>query len=331
MRRKASILAALATFALVLGPALAEARVGGRSSMGSRGSRTFAPPPVTRTAPDAARPMDRTFQQPARPGSVAPGMAPAQARGGMFGGGFGGALMGGLIGMGIGGLLFGHGLFGGFGGIGSILGLLLQVVLIVFLVRMALRFFRSRRAGAAQGGNAMNRGMPRPAMAGGPNPDAMRRDLHPSGAAPAAATGSGMGAAAAPVQVNPSDFQAFEALLRDVNAAWSRRDMAGFGRLATPEMNSYFAQDMRDLDARGWRNEARDLKLEQGDLAEAWREGNTEYATVAMRFSLVDVTYDAQGHVVEGDAERRETATELWTFARQPAGAWKLSAIQQSR
>ncbi|KAA2213139.1 TIM44-like domain-containing protein [Teichococcus oryzae] len=325
MRRKASILAAFAAFALVLGPALAEARPGGRSSMGSRGSRTFTPPPVTRTAPDAARPMDRTLQQPARPGTAAPGMAPAQQSRGMFGGGFGGALMGGLIGMGIGGLLFGNGLFGGFGGFGSILGLLLQIVLIVFLVRMALRFFRNRQS---QGAAA--RGMQRPAMAGGPNPHAMRRDMGAGGhAAPRGS--SGTGPAAAPVQLNQSDFQAFEALLRDVNAAWSRRDLAGLGRLATPEMNNYFAQDMRDLDARGWRNETRDLKLEQGDLAEAWREGNAEFATVAMRFSLVDVTYDAQGNVVEGDPQRRDTAAELWTFVRQPAGAWKLSAIQQTR
>lgn len=321
MRGRARLLAAFAAFALVLGPALAEARPGGRSSMGSRGSRTFTPPPATRTAPDAARPMDRTFQQPTRPNSTVPGAAPQAQRGGLFGGGFGGALMGGLIGMGIGGLLFGHGLFGGFGGFGSILGLLLQIGLIVLLVRFALRFFRNRQQHA---------------MAGGPNPNAMRREAHGMagtgmGAARPMAAG-GNPAAQAPVQLTEGDFKAFEGLLRDVNAAWSRRDQEGLARFATPEMVSFFAQDMRDLDARGWRNETRDVRLEQGDLAESWREGNTEFATVAMRFSLVDVTYDAQGQVVEGHPERRDMATELWTFQRQqPAGAWKLSAIQQTR
>lgn len=325
MRGRARLLAALAAFALVLGPALAEARPGGRTSMGSRGSRTYAPPPVTRTAPDAARPMDRSMTQPTRPQNTVPG-ATAPQRGGMFGGGFGGALMGGLIGMGLGGLLFGNGLFGGFGGFGSILGLLLQIVLIVFLVRFALRFFRSRQ---------------QPAMAGGPNPNGMQRQAQgtPPGMAPGAggrampgSMGASMAGAAAqaPVQVGNSDFQAFETLLRDVNAAWSRRDLQGLSRISTPEMMSYFEQDLRDLDARGWRNETRDLKLEQGDLAEAWREGGAEFATVAMRFSLVDVTYDAQGQVVEGHPERRDTATELWTFVRQPAGPWKLSAIQQT-
>jgi predicted lipid-binding transport protein (Tim44 family) len=97
-------------------------------------------------------------------------------------------------------------------------------------------------------------------------------------------------------------------------------------------MASYFAGDLRDLTARGWHNETRDIKLEQGDLSEAWREGNTEYATVAMRFSLVDVTRDSStGAVVEGDAQRRQTVAELWTFARQGGGAWRLSAIQQPR
>lgn len=326
MHGRARLLAALAAFALVLGPALAEARPGGRSSFGSRGSRTFAPPPVTRTAPDAARPMDRTMTQPgqqARPNAAAPGAATG-ARGGLFGGGFGGALMGGLIGMGIGGLLFGHGLFGGFGGIGSILGLLLQIGLIVLLVRFAIRFFRSRN---------------QPAMAGGPRPGPLHREAQPAarpmgmGGLGGGMAGGGMGAArpaAAPVQLAQSDFQAFEGLLRAVNEAWSRRDPAALSRLTTPEMMGFFSQDWRDLEARGWRNETRDPRLEQGDLAEAWREGDSEFATVAMRFSLIDVTYDAQGQVVEGDPNRRDTATELWTFVRGPAGSWKLSAIQQT-
>jgi len=320
MRGKARLLAALAAFALVLGPALAEARPGGgRSSFGSRGSRTYSPPPVTRTAPDAARPMDRTFQQPTRPGSTVPG-APNQApgRGGLFGGGFGGALLGGMIGMGLGGLLFGHGLFGGFSGFGSVLGLLLQIALIVLLVRFALRFFRGRQHAMAGG---MNGG-----VNGGPNPRGLHRTAHPMGARPMAG-----GTASAPVAVGDSDFRAFETMLREVNAAWSRRDEAGLARLATPEMMNFFGQDLRDLAARGWRNETRDVRLEQGDLAEAWREGGTEYATVAMRFSLIDVTYDAQGRVVEGDPQRREMTTELWTFRRSaPGEAWKLSAIQQT-
>ena len=47
--------------------------------------------------------------------------------------------MGGLIGAGIGGLLFGHGFFGGGLGFGGFLGFLLQIFLLVLLVRFLIR------------------------------------------------------------------------------------------------------------------------------------------------------------------------------------------------
>jgi len=317
------LLAATAALALVLAPAMADARPGGGFSSGSRGARTYSPPPSTRTIPDSgARPMDRTMTQPSRPAS--PGaVAPARS-GGLFGGGFGAGLMGGLIGVGLGGMLFGNGMFGGISGFGGLLGLLLQIGLVVLLVRFVMKLVRNRS---------------QPAMAGGPNPGAMPRDAaagpyarQASNPAAAAGLGGGRAPAGVPVQVGPADFQAFEGLLRDVNAAWSRRDEAAIGRLATPEMASYFAGDLRDLAARNWQNVTSDVRLEQGDLSEAWREGSAEFATVAMRFSMVDVTRDlSTGTVVEGDPQRRQTSAELWTFVRQNGGSWRLSAIQQPR
>jgi predicted lipid-binding transport protein (Tim44 family) len=72
------------------------------------------------------------------------------------------------------------------------------------------------------------------------------------------------------------------------------------------------------------------VKLVQGDLSEAWREGNVEYATVAMTLSLVDRTLDrATGRLVEGSDQPIEV-TELWTFMRSRGGSWLLSAIQQA-
>ena len=82
------------------------------------------------------------------------------------------------------------------------------------------------------------------------------------------------------------------------------------------------------------RNEVSDVKLLQGDLSEAWREKGSEYATVAMRFSLIDAIVDrATGCVVSGDRTCPTEATELWTFRRDdraPADGWQLSAIQQA-
>ena len=70
-------------------------------------------------------------------------------------------------------------------------------------------------------------------------------------------------------------------------------DLGRLRTLATPEMVSYFADDLAGYASRGLVNECGDVKLLQGDLAEAWREGNADYATVAMRYSLTDVTVNS--------------------------------------
>ena len=73
------------------------------------------------------------------------------------------------------------------------------------------------------------------------------------------------------------------------------------------------------------------MRLDKGDLAQAWSEGSREYATVAMRFSMLDVTYDANERVVDGSRTERQQVTEVWTFVRSQGGRWILSAIQQAR
>jgi hypothetical protein len=52
----------------------------------------------------------------------------------------------------------------------------------------------------------------------------------------------------------------------------------------TPETLSYFSEDLAQNASRGVINRVSDVKLLNGDLSEAWREGGTDYATVAMRY-----------------------------------------------
>jgi predicted lipid-binding transport protein (Tim44 family) len=325
MRRLAKSFTALAVVALVLGPALAEARVGGGSSSGSRGSRTFTAPPATQTAPGTTRQFDRTETAPARPatapGATQPGAPRPAAAGGFFSRNpLMAGLMGGLLGAGLFGLLSGAGLFGGLEGFAGFLGLLLQIALIAGVVWLVLRLVRGSRR-------------PAPALAGGPaSPQAFAREAQPGAARPMGAMG-GLGAvkaASRPVELTEADFNAFEKTLVAMQAAWSRQDLEALRRIATPEMTNYFAQDLKDLRARGWTNTTSDVRLEAGDLSEAWQENGQDFATVAMRFSMVDVTRDASGAVVEGDPAQRQTATELWTFTRFQGEAWRLSAIQQT-
>jgi predicted lipid-binding transport protein (Tim44 family) len=316
-RRPAALFAAFAVVALALAPAIADARAGGRASSGSRGSQTYSAPPSTQTAPGTTRQFDRTETARPAPGVNMPATTaprPAAAPQGSF---FSrnplmAGLMGGLLGAGLFGLFSGAGFFGGLAGLAGVLGLLLQVALIAGLVYLVMRLIRAGR---------------QPAMAGGPQ--AFARDMQ-SNAGPRGQVGGGGGVVRRPISIEAADFQAFERSLIDVNEAWSRQDLPALRRLSTPEMLRYFEQDLGDLKARGWTNVARDLKLESGDLAEAWQENGQDYATVAMRFSLVDVTTDTAGNVVEGHPTNRETATEVWTFTRRGGTPWVLSAIQQT-
>ncbi|WP_338665066.1 TIM44-like domain-containing protein [Pararoseomonas sp. SCSIO 73927] len=324
MRPRARLLAAFAALALALGPAIAEARPGGGSSSGSRGSRSYSAPPSTRTAPGTATPFNRTETPQTAPGTAAPGYGQPRPspsyttpnRGGMFGGGFMTGLMGGLLGAGIAGMIFGGGAFGGMSGGAGFLGFLLQLALIAGIVWLVVRALRNRNPSPAMAGATPN---------GAPG-NAMARAMDDSNAM---GRGAGARTATRALQITETDFAAFENSLIRINQAWSNRDTGSLARLATPEMVRYFEGDLRDLAARGWHNETRDVRLESGDLSEAWAENGLEYATVAMRFSMIDVTRDAAGQVVEGDPNARQTSTEIWTFARRPREAWLLSAIQQ--
>ncbi len=298
----------------------ADARVGGGGSSGSRGSRTYSAPPSTTTAPGAAQPMNRTFTQPGSPGAAGPAAAGAAAKGGFFnrpgmmGGMLGGLAMG-FLGAGLFGMLTGGGLFSGLGGISSIIGLLLQIALIVIVVRLAMSWWQRRHT-------------PAPAYATGPAPAAEGPGAQTSFRS--GLSGFGLGSNQPALEIQPADYEAFERLLGEVQAAWSNEDVAKLHTLATPEMVSYFSKDLEENKARNDVNKVTDVKLLQGDLAEAWREGETDYASVAMRFSLVDKTMErTTGRVVAGSDTPIE-ATEVWTFARRRGADWELSAIQQT-
>jgi predicted lipid-binding transport protein (Tim44 family) len=291
---------------LALTVSSADARVGGGASMGSRGTRTFSAPPSTPTAPGTAQPFNRTLTQ---PGSPAIGSA---SRGGLFnspGRGLLGGLAAGFLGAGLLGMLFGGGMFGGLGGLSSILGLILQIGLIIIAVRMAMSWWQRRHATA-------------PAYAGA----AADYGTSSSMMSPA---GFGFGSASAQPEIGPADYETFERLLGEIQTAWSNEDLARLRTLAAPEMVSYIVDDLAEHKARNQTNVVSGVKLLQGDLAEAWREDDTDFASVALRYALVDKTVDnATGRLVKG-SEAPTEATEVWTFLRPRGGNWELSGIQQ--
>ena len=291
--------------AFVLVSADAHARVGGGFSGGSRGMRTFSAPPPTPTAPTAA-PIQRSITQ---PGNVAPN-GQTGIRPGLFGGGLFGGLAAGFLGAGLFGLLFGHGLFGGMASFASIIGLLLQVVLVVIVARLIFAWWQRRNM--------------QPAYAA-----AHPVTGHSFGGLSGMLGGANLSPAGEHLAIAKSDYDAFERLLGDIQAGYSTEDLSTLRAKVTPEMLSYFSEQLAANASRGLINRVTDVKLLRGDLAEAWREGNTDYATVGMNFALTDSMVErASGQTVEG-GEPSEV-TELWTFMRARGGNWLLSAIQQT-
>lgn len=298
----------------------AEARRGG--SFGSRGARTQQAAPATNTAPQQTAPVERSMtpstgqQNAARPGQ------PATQRPG-FMNGFGGSMLKGLMLGGLIGLLLGQ----GFGGLAGMFGLLLQALLIGGAIFLVIRLLRSRSA-------------PVPAMAGNAGGGMGNfRDAAPSQSNrpfTVPSFGSSSGAAATPpvsqdIELSQADLDTFERQLTEVQEAFGREDHAELRRLVTPEMVSYLSEELADNAKDGLRNDVTDVRLLQADIAEAWNEGDRDYATAALRYESRDVMRDrSTGEIVEGDANQPTETTELWTFVRQKGGEWQLSAIQQA-
>lgn len=292
----------------------ADARRGG--SFGSRGARTYQAAPPTKTAPTQTAPVQRSMSErqpgqaattnPARPNAANPMNAP---RPGLFGNPLvRGLMLGGLI-----GLLLGHG-FGA--GMAGMLGGLLQIALIAIVAMLAFRFFASRR---------------RPAEAASPNagsasfrsPFDVQQPASPQASYAPANLGED-------IVMTGADREAFERLLREVQEAFGREDYGAIRERTTPEIMSYLAEELGQNATNGVRNQVADVQMLEGDVAEAWREGDLEYATAAMRYSSRDVMVDREsGAVVQGDDRPTET-TELWTFVRRAGEPWKVSAIQDA-
>lgn len=315
-------LSILVAMIIALAPVLAEARAGSGSSIGSRGSRTYEAPPSTRTAP-APKPVERSVTPLQSPTTAT--LAPASSGGFFSRNPFLSGVFGGMLGAGIAGMLFGGGFSGaGLGSMSGMLGLMLQLLLIGGLLYFAVSFFRKRAFATAETGHAYRNLSPLPSGSSfaGMGVDQIGERAGGSNYSPQNTR---------PLSVSEADFKAFEGLLDSVQLAYSESDIKKLRSLVTPEMVSYFSEQLSANASRDVENKIEAVKLEQGDLAEAWIENGIEYATVAMRFSMIDVTRsNANGKLIAGDENIRVGATELWTFLRSDSGKWILSAIQQA-
>ena len=316
-RNVSAIAMCAAVFVMASTPA--DARRGG--SMGSRGSRTYEAPPSTRTAPNQAAPIQRTAaDKAAQPQAGAASTRQAPAAPGKSGG-LAKGLMGGLIAGGLIGMLMGGGL-GALGGTGILMALL-QVALLAGVIWFALRLFRRRPAMAPAGGPAIAPFAASPFMSG--QQGGFAGAVQPQRFATAAAPSS------RELAIQLSDKEAFERLLVEVQDAFGNEDYGRLRACTTPEVMSYLAEELSQNATQGRRNEVSGTELLEAEVAEAWTENGTDYATIALQYQSIDVMRDrSTGTVIEGDPTRPSRATELWTFVRDAGNPWRLSAIQEA-
>src|SRR5207244_2528036 len=156
------------------------------------------------------------------------------------------------------------------------LGLFLQIGLVAMIGYLLWTWWQRRSQPAIAGGPAL-----RDIGSGYAQP---RADLGGAGGGPAPAPVS----SGAEIGLTGADFDTFERLLGEIQSAYGAEDLGRLRASLTPEMLSYFAEELAANASRGVVNQVSDVKLLKGDLAEAWREGDTEYATVAMRYAIND-------------------------------------------
>jgi len=300
------ILALFFSASVALAPAIAEARAGGSSggrssSMGSRGLRTYEN--------NNAQPLGRSMTSPAQSGLSQATPSPAYGGGSFFQRHpFLTGLTGGLIGS----WLFGHSGYAADGTSGgSAIGTLLEFLIIGLLIYFAVRLFRRHAfSNGWPGGTAFS--MPRSA---GASAAPVRRDRGRD------------------INLSNADLSAFQAIHAAVQEAWSAGDLGQLRRLMTPEMLSYFSEELTRNASQGIRNIVSNIELVKGELAESWEEGDLQYATAYMRWRAID--YVTRLGRPPGDPETivsgnsRVEAEEVWTFVRRRGGDWLLSAIQQ--
>ncbi len=154
-----------------------------------------------------------------------------------------------------------------------------------------------------------------------------------------------IGAAAAPRQqryrgrdiyVGDADINAFKSVHAAVQDAWGRSDLVQMRQLMTPEMLSYFSEELTRNASQGVQNLVSNVNRVKAELSESWEEGDLQYATAHMRWTALDYTIrigaapSSPGALVAGDPRIPTEAEEVWTFVRRRGGVTgSTSAIQQ--
>jgi len=326
IRLSAGVVAALLVCSLAV---LAEARIGGGRSLGSRGSRSFSAPARPSAPPGGAFGQRSAPSQREEPfARSTPFSQSSPFGGGSFLRGLGGGLLGGFLGS----MLFRSLGFAGYGGVGG--GGwggpgLFDLLLLGLVGYVAYRFFFKRSAASSQH-------EPTPAYNVGRDYDRHAASEPPVNLPPSQDRDLAQGIAQLRVldpgfdQARFCD-QAMDCFFR-LQAVWSARDLSPLRALLTDELTGQFQADVDQLKREGKINHVENIAVRTCELTEAWQETGQDFATVYFYANCVDYDVnESSGEVVRGSKLEPSKFAEYWTFTR-PAGSgpWKLSAITQA-
>lgn len=115
--------------------------------------------------------------------------------------------------------------------------------------------------------------------------------------------------------------------------AFAEGDRKTLRPLLNPDVFDGFVAAISDRESRGEIIESRFIGIDNADIEAADVKDSQTQVTVRFKSSLVSVTRDRAGEVVDGDPKAVSDVTDVWTFAR-PIGArdpnWQLVATESA-
>jgi predicted lipid-binding transport protein (Tim44 family) len=113
--------------------------------------------------------------------------------------------------------------------------------------------------------------------------------------------------------------------------AFAEGDKRSLKNLLSREVYEGFETAINNREKKGHKVETRFVSIDTADITGAEMRGRTAQVTVRFVSKLISATRDAQGVVVEGNAEKVTDVTDVWTFARDISSRdpnWKLVATE---
>ncbi|MBV8848351.1 MAG: Tim44 domain-containing protein [Methylobacteriaceae bacterium] len=113
--------------------------------------------------------------------------------------------------------------------------------------------------------------------------------------------------------------------------AFAKGDRATLRRLLADDVYESFTHAISDREGRGERVEMTFVSLEKVTIDDAQAKGPQAHITVRFLSKLITATYNKEGAVIDGNAERVVDMTDIWTFAREIGSRdpnWRLVATE---